>query len=675
MKTARNIIRWMGIALICATGYAAQSYLDARGGTGGNTVNAATESPTDWWVSTPAQDNLWGRRSGFANNPSFTLGGDSDILESSGTGSGRENSPKIKTTISDLQPGMYYNVWVVYWSANGQNWCVRAGLNPSNLPLFDFLGVSEATAGIATGKTEGDRNELTAFLGYQAAGADGKLSVYVDDKPSDASQGGWYDRSWYDGLLYEVYNVPFAPSPADGEVNVLTSTAVLAFTPMRDPNNLSRENPRILMHQVYFDDDPNLLDPEDFLATIPAGQSQTSMPTIQNNKTYYWRVDEVLEDDSIVPGVVWSFQTVKTVPDFNPPIGSQPVSASVFVGENAVLTASAGAGEFAYQWYKGHSGDTSQPLSNEAGHISGAASSQLTITVLAADEGLYWCRASNELGSADSAAVAIAVKRLVAHWTLNQSDYQGGVYLDVSNEGHNAEPNGVPNFQEGADGQPFGAVQVNSGSGFADAGTWNPSTYTGQITVSLWARWNGQTEPVAWQGLIAKRSAFTTDGMMWQIEVDQTNNNVVYKNGSNTAISSGPLSIGEWAHVAVVYDGTTATLFHNGRQISSGAVPFSSGVSASIVIGATEKSTAGVFSWPFNGGLDDVRIYNYALDPAAIAQLYVDFVPDASICLENPTMDLSGPDGQADCKVNLYDVAEFARQWLICNLIPASACD
>lgn len=675
MKTVRIRSSLILAGLLCGIGYGAQSYLDARGGAGGNTVNAASGSPTDWWVSSPSQDNLWGRRTGFANNPSFTLGGDSDILESSGTGSGRENSPMIKTTISGLQPWMYYNVWVVYWSANGQNWCVRAGLNSTNLPLYDFTGAAGATAGTATGKTEGDRNELTAYLGYKAAGADGKLSVFIDDKPSDASQGGWYDRSWYDGVLYELYNVPFAPSPADGAVNVPTSTAELSFQPMRDPNHLNQENPKILLHRVYFDDDPNLADAGDLLATVPAGQSQTQMPTLQPNQTYYWRVDEILEDNSVVTGVVWSFQTVKTMPDFNPPIGYQPVDTAVFVGEDAVLSAAAGVGNFTYQWYKGTSGDTSQPLSDEPGHISGAASSQLTITAAAADEGLYWCRASNELGSADSNAAGVAVKRLVARWTMNQADYQGGLYLDVSGEGHAADPNGIPAFFAGADGQPFGAVQIHSDSGFADAGTWNPSAYTGQMTVSLWAYWNGQTEPASWQGLIAKRAAFATDGMMWQLEVDQTNNNVVYKNGSNTAISSEPLPIGQWAHVAVVFDGTTATLYRNGQPVGSGAVPFSSGTAAPVVIGATEKSTAGVFSWPFQGGLDDVRIYNYPLDAASIAQLYVDFVPGASVCLANPAMDLDGPDGEPDCKVNLYDLAQIARQWLACNLIPASACE
>jgi hypothetical protein len=385
---------------------------------------------------------------------------------------------------------------------------------------------------------------------------------------------------------------------------------------------------------------------------LPAGLSQTAIPTLENNKTYYWRVDELLKDNTVIPGVVWSFQTVKTVPDFNPPIGYQPVGTAVFPGETAVLSAAAGAGDFNYQWYKGASGDTSQPLSDEAEHIWGASTSQLSIRALPADEGLYWCRADNELGTADSQAAG---------------DYHDGRYEDITGEGHPVIVQGSPTFGEGVDGQAAGAVQIDSANGFGNSGTWNPSAFSGQITISLWAWWAGPADPVSWQGLIAKRSAFTEEGMMWQLEVDQSNNNVVYKNGSNLSVSSDPLPIGQWAHVAVAFDGTTVSLYRNGELVSSGAVPFSGGTAANLVLGASELSDAGVFSWLFRGALDDVRIYNYALDAAAVAQLYVDFVPDAFICLGNPEMDFSGPQGDPDCRVDLYDLAALARQWLVCN--------
>jgi hypothetical protein len=662
--------------MLCSTGYSAQTYVDARGGATGNTVNASTGSTTDWWVTGTLQDNKWGRRVGFANNTSFTLGGDSDILESSGTGSGRENSPMIKTVISGLYPGVYYNVWVAYWSAGGQNWQVRAGLTPTALPLYDALGTSPAIAGTATGKMEGDRSEYTAPLGYTAADSGGQVNVYIDDRPSDASQGGWYDRSWYDGVLYEVFNVPYSPSPATAAVNVPLSTSVLSWTPVRDPNNLTQEDPNFVSQKIYFDDDPNLADVSDLIATLPKGTNQTAMPTLENNKTYYWRVDTVRSSGAVLTGIAWTFETVKTTPDFNPPIGSQPQSTSADLGDDAVLTASAGAGDFDYQWYRGASGVMSSPVVNQAGHISGADTSQLTITTAAADEGSYWCWAGNILGSANSNAATVTVKRIVAHWTLDA--LVSGQYADSTPEGHHADPNGIPVFVDGANPAVTNSgVQIDTENGMAQAGTWNPSEISGQFTVSFWANWAGQTDPTTWQGLISKETTYGADTMMWQLEITQAteaSSTVVLKNGMETGNLSIPaLAVDTWEYIAVTFNGATAAIYHNGVQAASGVWSMGAKTDAPINIGISAWGTAQQLN--FNGALDDIQIYNYALTPTQIAVLYTDVQTDVSVCIENPDMDLSGPAGTPDCKVNMHDFAKIAENWLICNLVPSSSCD
>ncbi|MBN2132424.1 MAG: hypothetical protein JW741_23180, partial [Sedimentisphaerales bacterium] len=69
-----------------------------------------------------------------------------------------------------------------------------------------------------------------------------------------------------------------------------------------------------------------------------------------------------------------------------------------------------------------------------------------------------------------------------------------------------------------------------------------------------------------------------------------------------------------------------------------------------------------------NGLLDDLRMYNYALTGAEIAQLYYD-VTGIATCVEAPAADLSG-----DCFVDLKDFAEFVVDWLNCGIIPASEC-
>lgn len=190
------------IMLICASGYGA--YLDAEGGSAGNTVRASDGDVNAWWTTATAQDGLWGRRTGFSNNPNGELGTpDNDIFEASGTGSGVEDAVLIKTVIAGLVPGSTYKVDVVYWSSTTQNWAVRAGFNASTSSYYDRLGADGAAAGTPTGKTEGDRAEYRGSLGQTQADANGRIEVFINDKPAVGPSEGWYDRTWYDGLFYE----------------------------------------------------------------------------------------------------------------------------------------------------------------------------------------------------------------------------------------------------------------------------------------------------------------------------------------------------------------------------------------------------------------------------------------------------------------------------------------
>ncbi|HUC83910.1 MAG TPA: LamG-like jellyroll fold domain-containing protein [Candidatus Acidoferrales bacterium] len=80
-----------------------------------------------------------------------------------------------------------------------------------------------------------------------------------------------------------------------------------------------------------------------------------------------------------------------------------------------------------------------------------------------------------------------------------------------------------------------------------------------------------------------------------------------------------PLPTNQWVHVAVTYNGSVASLYTNGVLVESGAVS----------IPPTAFNPAlnylGESQWPsdpmFSGALDEVRVYNYALSGAQIAQL------------------------------------------------------
>lgn len=183
-------------------------YVDAEPGVAGNTAQASDEDPDAWWVAATASDGLWGERA-FGLGDTGTLNeATKDIFEASGTGSGAEDCMTIVTTVSGLTPGQFYQVDVVYWSSNSQNWNVRAGFDLAGMILYDRLGDVNISAVAGTqveGILDGDRILLNGTVGTIAADGNGQIKVYIDDLPG----GGWYDRTWYEGL-----NVNEIPEPA-----------------------------------------------------------------------------------------------------------------------------------------------------------------------------------------------------------------------------------------------------------------------------------------------------------------------------------------------------------------------------------------------------------------------------------------------------------------------------
>jgi len=94
-------------------------------------------------------------------------------------------------------------------------------------------------------------------------------------------------------------NTAFEPVPSDGSKFVDTENPVLSWT----------EGIGAKLHTVYFGDD------YDTVANDTGGQSQTAMNfspgLLEAEKTYYWRVDEFVDDDHSYTGDVWSFTTAK----------------------------------------------------------------------------------------------------------------------------------------------------------------------------------------------------------------------------------------------------------------------------------------------------------------------------------------------------------------------------
>lgn len=180
-------------------------------------------------------DNNWEERTGFAS------GG--NIFESGGETA--ENAPEIRTTLTGLEPGAAYSIYVHFWDGSGSDpdWNIRAGFssNPDANPLFANPGDAAdigATPGVLASTltydvpptvfVEADRTMYAGLVGTAIANEAGEIAVYIDDLPSSI---GPNNRTWYDGLSYWRVIDPLigptvitpATAPVGGSVEITAS--------------------------------------------------------------------------------------------------------------------------------------------------------------------------------------------------------------------------------------------------------------------------------------------------------------------------------------------------------------------------------------------------------------------------------------------------------------------
>ncbi len=198
---------------------------------------------------------------------------------------------------------------------------------------------------------------------------------------------------------------------------------------------------------------------------------------------------------------------------------------------------------------------------------------------------------------------------LVAHWELDETE---GTTAHDTTGVHSGSLAGNPTWLP-TSGQIGGALSFDGIDDHVNCGNFNPSSATGQLGVCLWAKWNGQ--PTNWQGLIAKRNGWGPTDVMWSLEADINTSKLAFFHYTSGRIGGDPvLPIGQWTHVAVSCDGTTATMYIDGEPTGSGPFSFPSATEAALVFGASTPEGYNAF----NGALDDIQLYDRALSEADI---------------------------------------------------------
>lgn len=345
--------------------------------------------------------------------------------------------------------------------------------------------------------------------------------------------------------------------------------------------------------------------------------------------------------------------TVTVVSYFPPVILQQPVPRTVYASRTARFTVAADGGQLSYQWKKGGT------------VIDGATTASLTLSgVTALDEADYSCYVSNPAGNTNSASAHLTVAAVPTtgylgkvladgpvtlwrlgetsgttaydKWSANDATYSGTFTLGTAGLITGDADTAVTLVPTAKAMAPF-ASALNNPAGPFSVEFWALPTTAGQECI------------ISSQKRTSGRAGFTifmnNGGSGFSALLGNNAGGTVFVNGATT------VQAGVRYHVVVTYDNTTAKVYVNGKLDASAAIPFdASGFEpnpdAPFQIGARNNGDG----FGYNGVVDEVAVYNYALTASQVQQhtlavlpLTVALAPTTGIVVnERPTPPVHG---------------------------------
>ena len=198
---------------------------------------------------------------------------------------------------------------------------------------------------------------------------------------------------------------------------------------------------------------------------------------------------------------------------------------------------------------------------------------------------------------------------LVGHWTFDGPDIQGTTAIDRSSFGNNGTITGaLP-----AKGKLGQALSFNGTGDYVAMGDNILQSQT--FSVSVWAKVNTNHTGTIIVG--SKNSCNNDWGGFCLYVFGGTFQFDALTNGA-TGLGSIAHGIGEWHHLVAIINHENGTVSWYGDASLIGNINFSD----TFVSGILRIGVDPYISGPFNGSLDDVRIYNRALSATEVFNLY-----------------------------------------------------
>jgi hypothetical protein len=216
----------------------------------------------------------------------------------------------------------------------------------------------------------------------------------------------------------------------------------------------------------------------------------------------------------------------------------------------------------------------------------------------------------------------ISASNLVGHWNFEEGS--GTVTADQSGNGNHGTLINGPVWSSGITGN---ALSFDGENDYVDVGSFDVNG--SEITITAWIRadhFNHLSSRDA--RIISKANGVNDSNHFWMLSSIDTSEGTRLRfrlktNGLTSTLiaSSGTLQTGVWTHVAAVYDGAFMRLYKDGVEV--GSMAKSGGISVNstvpVRIGANPPNETNLR--PFDGIIDDVRVYSRALSQSEIAEL------------------------------------------------------
>jgi hypothetical protein len=205
--------------------------------------------------------------------------------------------------------------------------------------------------------------------------------------------------------------------------------------------------------------------------------------------------------------------------------------------------------------------------------------------------------------------------KLVGWWKLDEAD--GRNVGDSSGNNHTGTIIGNPQWRP-TGGKIGGALELDGDGDYVNLGKGSDFDLTKQITVAAWIKVNRFDKE--WQSIVTKGDS------AWRLQRVRETDSLEFACSGLTVPGTqwggiyGKMNVndGHWHQAAGVYDGKKLSLYVDGRLDVSADAPGNINTNDEPVYIGENAEQTGRF---WNGLIDDVRIYNYALAEEQISSL------------------------------------------------------